>query len=485
MQPIELPKLSIPIKVPKASKTSESHGCGAVHVDGRTIPLSCRTADFMKVPSAFDPIVSHKSFDEREGFVGAAPLPSLVDHRRDGTEGKIREQGEVGACTAFSLASTIDHAIARNGGKAGDIAVLHLWSRYATGYKEDATATNLDRPIAPELAWPYDAKAACRWVASEDCGNYCAFKGAKCGTPDKDARAKADAAGVAKLASVTRVKLNTETIVAVLAKGQDVWFGMALDAPTFEKLKGKDVVSPDFDGRETGAGHAMSIVGYRVQDSKTFFLLKNSWGTSWGDQGYAWMHEDTLLRNADKAFVVETTPIGIATPAPIPSALPTAIPTILPTTLPTSPPTTPPPKPSSKPSASSPEPTAFPGIPFPIPFPFTPLPTSTCKKGEVPDAASGVCGKPCADGSAPLGGKCASKGACPDGYVELFGLCVISPAKRSGLASDGVTYDCGLGGCVYAIPKGALGCKDLVCLHVCPSPKFIASFGPRGLGCTE
>jgi hypothetical protein len=441
----------------------------------------------MKAADAGAAIVSHKALDEREGFVGAAPLPALVDHRRDGTEGKIREQGEVGACTAFSLASTLDHALSRSGGKPGSVAVLHIWSRYADAFKEDATAANLDRPLATEAQWPYDEKGACRWVAKKDCTDLCGdVKGAKCGSPDAEAQKHADESGVAKLASVTKVKTTTDDLRAVVAKGQDVWFGMSLDAPVFEKLKGKDVVSPDFDGRDSGDGHAMSIVGYRLQGDETFFLLKNSWGTSWGDQGYAWMHEATLVRNIDHAYVVEATPLGVTAPAPSPSAIPSVLPTIpttLPTTLPTLVPTTPP-KPGPSPSSTSTS-TPPPSWPFPIPFPFTPIPSTTCPKGQVPDATSGKCGKACADGSAPFGGKCAEKGSCPAGYVDLFGLCVISPADKSGLADDGVAYDCGLGGCVYAIPKGALGCKELLCLHVCPSPKFLASFGPRGLGCTE
>ena len=41
------------------------------------------------------------------------PLPAAVDHRADGTEGPIKSQGLVGACTAFSLSSTMDNAVRR------------------------------------------------------------------------------------------------------------------------------------------------------------------------------------------------------------------------------------------------------------------------------------------------------------------------------------------------------------------------------------
>ena len=36
-------------------------------------------------------------------------------------------------------------------------------------------------------------------------------------------------------------------------------------------------------------GHAMCVTGYKVENGKCYFLVKNSWGTRIGDEGYQYI----------------------------------------------------------------------------------------------------------------------------------------------------------------------------------------------------
>ena len=52
----------------------------------------------------------------------ADALPATVDHRQQNLEGPIKDQGPVGACTAFSLSTTIDNAAIRAGKMQAGVA---------------------------------------------------------------------------------------------------------------------------------------------------------------------------------------------------------------------------------------------------------------------------------------------------------------------------------------------------------------------------
>lgn len=70
-------------------------------------------------------------------------------------------------------------------------------------------------------------------------------------------------------------------------------------------IAGSLIVGP---GRE-GGGHGVPLVGW--DDARRAWRVRNSWGTNWGDGGYAWLSYDHFIPEAWVA-----TPSLMATPVP-------------------------------------------------------------------------------------------------------------------------------------------------------------------------
>lgn len=64
-------------------------------------------------------------------------------------------------------------------------------------------------------------------------------------------------------------------------------------------------------------GHSMAVVGYDDHINEGSFLIANSWGKSWGSNGYTWARYTDLVRFAKNAYQIYTEP----TAKPLPQAI--------------------------------------------------------------------------------------------------------------------------------------------------------------------
>lgn len=236
--------------------------------------------------------------------------PSVVDHRGEALEGPIKNQGYVGSCTAFALSATLDNAIRRAGLQEAS-SPSHIWSFYAVPKMSAAGDTNLGQSITSWTNWPYSGKEACKMSSPqyEDCGD---VYGVRPGTARQDSAYvanlnKATQSGNFKIGAIEQLKTlppDMDELQATLASGADLWIAMKIDGSKFSKLN--NYVIPDWTTAQISGGHAMSMAGYRVlANGKREFLLHNSWGTSWGDQGYAWVSEKMVQTMMHYAFRVK------------------------------------------------------------------------------------------------------------------------------------------------------------------------------------
>ena len=249
--------------------------------------------------------------------VKADSFPAAVDHRTAGLEGPIKDQGRVGACTAFSLSSVVDNQAIRAQKQTANnfdqaSSPIHVWGGYGVPQMGTAADSSANRTIATNATWVGQSdRDACKFAnpAFEECGALFDppfVPGTWKSDPAMAAKwEKANAAGAYKIGAIEKLAVqppNMEELIGVLASGSDLWIAMKIDGYAWSNSKMSNGVIADWSN-PTG-GHAVVMSGYRDTPSGKQFLIHNSWGTSWGEQGYAWVSENMVKTQMHYAYKV-------------------------------------------------------------------------------------------------------------------------------------------------------------------------------------
>jgi hypothetical protein len=285
--------------------------------------------------------------------------PSAVDHRAQGLVGAVRDQGEVGSCEANAIASLLDTYTRLRRVPSPPASALHVFAIYERtridgADREDVGNLTRVAGVTSDTVWPYDPAKACRVAVGGDglgCdARYHVQKESGYTDPTLVAeRQRADTSPAFRVLSIQNVSetgrdgiptdmAKTEgEMVKLLAGGEAVLIGvdMAQNWTSAGGMHGAEVL-PAPQGYY--GSHALLVQGYRATAAGTQFLVQNSWGTGWGQGGFAWMPEDALRARlrASYRLKVALTSDGNATPAiPRPPASPTPAAPSVPTARPT------------------------------------------------------------------------------------------------------------------------------------------------------
>ncbi len=207
-------------------------------------------------------------------------LPSQVDLRP--RMPPVEDQSAVNSCASNAIVGIYEYLARRAQGRHEDVSRLFVYynARRYDGIRGDQGSTmtsNLrvlqDLGACTEDTWPYDERSVNRKPSSE------AY----------------DEAAYFKLTAARQIPVRLDAMKACLAEGYPFAFGMILFR-SFDRA-GKNGVVPMPDkrseaGRETHGCHAMLAVGY--SDHDRHFVVRNSWGTRWGDRGYCYIPYDYL-----------------------------------------------------------------------------------------------------------------------------------------------------------------------------------------------
>ena len=226
-------------------------------------------------------------------------LPNRVDLREWCSP--IEDQGDLGSCTAHAAVGLVEYFERRAFGKHIDASRLFLykttrnllhWTGDTGAFIRTTMGALVLFGVPPEEYWPYttakpdfdrEPPAFCYAFAQ----NYQAIKYFRLDTP-----------GIAPNTLLFRIKL-------LLAYKWPSMFGFTVYNSIYQASTTGKIPYPCPGERFLG-GHAVVAVGYDDQikikntncdlETTGALLIRNSWGTSWGDNGYGWLPYEYILK---------------------------------------------------------------------------------------------------------------------------------------------------------------------------------------------
>lgn len=217
------------------------------------------------------------------------PLPQSVDLRPQFAKLAVFDQGSIGSCVANSTSAAFWFARVKSGLENPPIPsrlFIYFNARVMEGTDpaedsgaqiRDGIKSTVDLGAASEWLWPYDVT---KFSNKPSWWAYLLAKNHESTVYNSVNQAKQD-------------------IKTALAEGFPVPFGFSVYA-SFESdaVAQSGIVPMPGPGEEQVGGHAVIAVGYTADDK--YVIVRNSWGTDWGQAGYFLMPWEYVL-NPDLA----------------------------------------------------------------------------------------------------------------------------------------------------------------------------------------
>ncbi len=215
-------------------------------------------------------------------YVKFGKSPAKVDLRP--LMSAIEDQGDTNSCVANAVAGAYEYWIRKQAKQDQNISRLFVYynARWRAGSQDgdDGSAIQLAMEglvrfgACPDAFWPHDAHLVLK-------------------RPGADAYREA---APFRVQDLQQVPLKLDAWKQALAEGKPIVFGCAL-FDGFDACAARGGVvpmpAPEDVAHAVHGVHSMCAVGYN--DGEKVFVVRNAWGTAWGDEGYCYMPYDYLL----------------------------------------------------------------------------------------------------------------------------------------------------------------------------------------------
>lgn len=196
----------------------------------------------------------------------AANAPVYIDWRAKGAVTSVKDQGQCGSCWTFSSTGAIEGAWAVSKRELVDLSEQQLVD-CATGVAYGSHGCNggqmdgafkyvIQNGQCALTAYPYTAK-------DDSCNSLCS--------------------PVVHISSCFDVKPNDQLSLKGAVAQQPVAIAIEADTRYFQSYSSGILTSTSCG---TNLDHGVLIAGYGEENGQKYWLVKNSWGTTWGENGY-------------------------------------------------------------------------------------------------------------------------------------------------------------------------------------------------------
>jgi len=199
--------------------------------------------------------------------------PTSFDWRTKGAVTHVKDQGQCGSCWAFSAVANIEGVNFVKNGKLEEFSEQqlvdcdHNGDQGCNGGLMDQAFEYLveNGGLETEADYPYEG--------SDDS---CSFDESKVAV---------------KLTGFHDISSNEDEIAKVLAEVGPLSVG--INASPFQFYGGGILKPTKSSCNPSQLNHGVTIVGYGVEGTTKFWIIKNSWGASWGEEGYIRLQRGT------------------------------------------------------------------------------------------------------------------------------------------------------------------------------------------------